>query len=226
MAGPESQSSSAGAAIKGFNRVDEAVPWFESLSGWILLIERMFSCFSSWDETARLICGGGQFRTTTIGHLLSLVLKSLTDLSLDLPWGGWQHSVESGLRVRHQEYVPPPQTIACVRQSTDHRRTGNSLCWDNHHNHHHNRVCWSFVYVVDVEQQMVKDAALWKAISMLAPSAALADEVNKKRLFDSTFLVSSVSLTSCIISNHFLVRILWFTAERSTKAAPVIRPSS
>ena len=66
---------------------------------------------------------------------------------------------------------------------------------------------------VDVEQQMVKDAALWKAISMPAPSAALADEVNKKRLFDSMFLVSSVSLTSCIISNHFLVRILWFTVS-------------
>ena len=41
MAGPEGQSSSAGAAIKGFNRVEEAVSGFEYLSGWILLIERM-----------------------------------------------------------------------------------------------------------------------------------------------------------------------------------------
>ena len=64
MAGPESQSSSAGAAIKGLYRVEAAVSWFEYLSGWILLIERMqriVFClhFSSWDETARLICVGG-----------------------------------------------------------------------------------------------------------------------------------------------------------------------
>ena len=40
--GPVGQSSSAGAAIKGFNRVEETVSRFESsLSGWILLIERM-----------------------------------------------------------------------------------------------------------------------------------------------------------------------------------------
>ena len=49
----------------------------------------------------------------------------------------------------------------------------------------------------------------------------------KKRLFDSMFWISSVSLMACVISKNFLVRILWFTvsqaAERSTKAAPVIR---
>ena len=43
MAGPEGQSSSAGAAIIGFNRVEEDVSCFEYLSGWILLIERMQS---------------------------------------------------------------------------------------------------------------------------------------------------------------------------------------
>ena len=41
MAGPEGQFSSAGAAIKGFNRVEEAVSSFYYLSGWILLIERI-----------------------------------------------------------------------------------------------------------------------------------------------------------------------------------------
>ena len=51
MAGPEDQSSSAGAAINGFNRVEEAVSCFDSLTGWFLLIERMqrlvflFVCF-------------------------------------------------------------------------------------------------------------------------------------------------------------------------------------
>ena len=65
MAGPEGQSSSAGAAIKGFNRVEEALSRFECLYGWILLIERMqrvvfLLCFSSLDETARLICVGEQ----------------------------------------------------------------------------------------------------------------------------------------------------------------------
>ena len=65
MTGPEIQSSSAGAAIKGFDRVEEAVSRFEPLSGWILLINYRgcrgsFSClsFSNWEETARLICSG------------------------------------------------------------------------------------------------------------------------------------------------------------------------
>ena len=34
MDGQESQFFSAGTAIKGFNRVEEAVSCFESLSGW------------------------------------------------------------------------------------------------------------------------------------------------------------------------------------------------
>ena len=41
MAVPESQSSSAGAATKGLNRVEEAESWFECLSGWFLFIEMM-----------------------------------------------------------------------------------------------------------------------------------------------------------------------------------------
>ena len=51
--------------------------------------------------------------------------------------------------------------IASLWQCTDHRRTGNSLCWD-------------------VEQQRGKDAALWKVILLSAPSAAFADEVHIK----------------------------------------------
>ena len=41
MAEPERQSSSAGAAIKVFNGVEEDVSLFEPLSGWMLLIEMM-----------------------------------------------------------------------------------------------------------------------------------------------------------------------------------------
>ena len=41
MAGPEGQSSRAGAVIKEFNRVEKAVSSFEDLTGWILLIETM-----------------------------------------------------------------------------------------------------------------------------------------------------------------------------------------
>ena len=64
MAGPKSQSSSAGAATKGFNRVKEAVLILASF--WLDLAHRgcrvrgsfSYLSFSSWDETARLICGG------------------------------------------------------------------------------------------------------------------------------------------------------------------------
>ena len=47
------------------------------VSFWMDLAHRMqrvvfLFCFSSWDETARLICRG-QFHTSCIGHLLSLV---------------------------------------------------------------------------------------------------------------------------------------------------------
>ena len=66
--------------------------------------------------------------------------------------------MESGLRVHHQESFPPPQRIASVWQCTDHRRTGNSLCWDEQADH------------LYVEQQRGKDAALWKAILLSAPS--------------------------------------------------------
>ena len=54
MTGPEIQSSSAGAAIKGFDRVEEAGSCsYRGCRG-------SFSClsFSNWDETARLICSG------------------------------------------------------------------------------------------------------------------------------------------------------------------------
>ena len=70
---------------------------------------------------------------------------------------------------------------------------------------------WSFVY--NVEQQRGKDAALWKAILLSAPSAAFTDEVHKTRLFDNMFWISYVSLTSGVISNNFLVRIMWFTDD-------------
>ena len=43
--------------------------------------------------------------------------------------------MESGLRVHHQESFPSPQMIASVWQCTDHRRTGNSLCWDEQADH-------------------------------------------------------------------------------------------
>ena len=69
------------------------------------------------------------------------------------------------------------------------------------------------IICIHVEQQRGNDAALWKAILLFAPSAAFADEVHKKRLFDNMFWISSVSLTSCVISKNFLVRILWFTVS-------------
>ena len=75
----------------------------------------------------------------------------------------------SGLRVRHQESVPPPQRIVSMWQCTDNRRTGNSLFWDEQPDH-----------LYYVEQQRGMDAALWKAILLSAPSAAFADEVHKK----------------------------------------------
>ena len=77
--------------------------------------------------------------------------------------------MESGLLVGHQESVPPSQRIASVWQCIDHRRTGNSLCWDEQAGHLHY-----------VEQQRGKNAALWKAILLSAPSAVFADEVHKK----------------------------------------------
>ena len=69
------------------------------------------------------------------------------------------------------------------------------------------------IICIYVEQHWGQDAASWKAILLSAPSAAFADEVHKKRLFDNMFWISSVSLTSCAISNNFLVRILWFTVS-------------
>ena len=104
--------------------------------------------------------------------------------------------MESGLRVHHQESFPLPQRIASVWQCADHRRTGTSC------------VGMSKLYNY-VEQQGGKDAALWKAIILSAPSATFADEVHKKRLFDSMFWISSVSLASCVISKNFLVMIMW-----------------
>ena len=74
--------------------------------------------------------------------------------------------MESCLRVRHQESVPPTQRIAYAWQCTYHRRTGNSLCWDEQPCH------------LYVEQQRGKDAALWTVFIMSAPSAAFADEFN------------------------------------------------
>ena len=70
------------------------------------------------------------------------------------------------MRVHHQESFPPPQRIASVSsvwQCTDHQRTGNSLCWDEQADH-------LYIYV---EQQRGKDAALWKAILLSTPSAAI-----------------------------------------------------
>ena len=49
--------------------------------------------------------------------------------------------MESGLRVYHQESFTPPQRIASVWQCTDHRRTGNSLCWDEQADHLY--ICWT-----------------------------------------------------------------------------------
>ena len=51
------------------------------------------------------------------------------------------------------------------------------------------------------------DAALWKAILLSAPSAVFADEVHIEA-FDNMFWISSVSY---VISNNFLVKIIWFT---------------
>ena len=77
--------------------------------------------------------------------------------------------MESGLRVHHQESFPPPRMIASVWQCTDHQRTGNSLCWDEQADH---------LYIM--LNKRGKDAALWKAILLSAPSAAFADEVHKE----------------------------------------------
>ena len=76
MAGPESQSSSAGATIKVFNRVEEAVSFLAGSCSY-RGCRVSFSClsFSSWDETARLICVGAiPHNKKNIGRLLSLVL--------------------------------------------------------------------------------------------------------------------------------------------------------
>ena len=54
--------------------------------------------------------------------------------------------------------------------------------------------------VICVQQQRGNDAPLWQAVLLSAPSAAFANEFHTKRLFDSTFWISSVSLTSCVIS--------------------------
>ena len=69
------------------------------------------------------------------------------------------------------------------------------------------------IICIYVEQQMGKDAALWKAIHLSAPSASFADEVTQKSMFDNMFWISYVSLKSCVISKNFLVRILWFTVS-------------
>ena len=94
MAGPESLS--AGAAIKGFNRVKQAVSWIEFLSGWILLIERMhmvvflFVFLKLGCDCPSVICGGlGQFRTTSRRSTLqNAVCRALGDGSTDsvLDW--------------------------------------------------------------------------------------------------------------------------------------------
>ena len=70
--------------------------------------------------------------------------------------------------MHHLESFPPPQRIASVWQCTDHRRTGNSLCWYEQADH----------LLIYVEQQRGKDAALWKAILLSAPSPAFVDEVH------------------------------------------------
>ena len=75
------------------------------------------------------------------------------------------------------------------------------------------------VICINVEHQRGKDAAFWKAILLSAPSAVFTDEVHKKRLLDTMFWISSVSIMYCVISCNILVRIMWFT-ERSAKAAP------
>ena len=85
----------------------------------------MFSClcFSSWDETARLICGGGgrgQFRTTCIGHLLSLVLGILR----------WLYRQRSGLgrSLKHSMICSRLGTHTQQRRTTGCSANSSGVC--------------------------------------------------------------------------------------------------
>ena len=69
----------------------------------------------------------------------------------------------------HQESFPPPQRIASVWQCTDHRRKETPCVGMNR-----------LIICNYVEQHRGKDAALWKAILLSAPSDAFADEVHIK----------------------------------------------
>ena len=122
--------------------------------------------------------------------------RCLSEFSLDSPWGGWQRGMASDLRV-------------CQKKDLFHLLKELLLC-SNAQIIGVQETCVGMnrlVICIYVEQQRGKHAALWKAILLSAPSAAFADEVHKKRLFDIMFWISSVSLTSCFISKNFLVSL-------------------
>ena len=79
------------------------------------------------------------------------------------------------------------QACECVTKSLFHLSKGLLLCGNA-----------QVICVHETHCVGVKDAALWKAIFLSAPSAAFSDEVHKKHMCDSMFWISSVII--CLIA--------------------------
>ena len=69
---------------------------------------------------------------------------------------------------------------------------------------------WSFVYMLNNRGSSTLPCG--RPFFCLRHLLCLPTRSIKKRLLDNMFWISSVRLTSCVISNIFLVRILCFTA--------------